>query len=121
LLGIADRMNHKEGQQLRVAIARGIVNSPGILLADEPAGNLDSENSAAVLRLTKDLNHRLGQTIPTITHDSDVAAMLTGLSECAMGVSSKSAIVRRTGWPFSSQRASYPGSATEFRQTLYLP
>jgi putative ABC transport system ATP-binding protein len=65
LLGIADRMNHKlvrsrEGQQVRVAIARGIVNSPGILLADEPAGNLDSENSAAVLRLTKDLNHRLG-------------------------------------------------------------
>ncbi|MGD0443100.1 MAG: ABC transporter ATP-binding protein [Edaphobacter sp.] len=79
LLGIADRMKHKPralsgGQQQRVAIARGIVNSPAILLADEPTGNLDSENSAAVLKLMKDLNHRLGQTILMITHDSDAAS-----------------------------------------------
>src|SRR5580704_16157531 len=72
LLGIADRMKHKPralsgGQQQRVAIARGIVNSPAILLADEPTGNLDSENSAAVLKLMKDLNRRLGQTILMIT------------------------------------------------------
>jgi putative ABC transport system ATP-binding protein len=79
LLGIEDRMKHKPralsgGQQQRVAIARGIVNSPAILMADEPTGNLDSENSAAVLRLMKDLNRRLGQTILMITHDSDAAA-----------------------------------------------
>jgi putative ABC transport system ATP-binding protein len=79
LLGIADRMNHKPralsgGQQQRVAIARGIVNSPAILLADEPTGNLDSENSAAVLKLMKDLNRRLGQTILMITHDADAAS-----------------------------------------------
>src|SRR5882757_2895601 len=79
LLGIADRLKHKPralsgGQQQRVAIARGIVNSPAILLADEPTGNLDSENSAAVLRLMKDLNRRLGQTILMITHDSDAAS-----------------------------------------------
>jgi putative ABC transport system ATP-binding protein len=79
LLGIADRMKHKPralsgGQQQRVAIARGIVNSPAILLADEPTGNLDSENSAAVLKLMKDLNQRLGQTILMITHDPDAAA-----------------------------------------------
>jgi putative ABC transport system ATP-binding protein len=79
LLGIADRLKHKPralsgGQQQRVAIARGIVNSPAILMADEPTGNLDSENSAAVLRLMKDLNRRLGQTILMITHDSDAAA-----------------------------------------------
>jgi putative ABC transport system ATP-binding protein len=79
LLGIEDRMRHKPralsgGQQQRVAIARGIVNSPAILLADEPTGNLDSENSAAVLRLMKDLNQRLGQTILMITHDSDAAS-----------------------------------------------
>jgi putative ABC transport system ATP-binding protein len=79
LLGIADRMKHKPralsgGQQQRVAIARGIVNSPAILLADEPTGNLDSENSAAVLKLMKDLNRRLGQTILMITHDADAAS-----------------------------------------------
>jgi putative ABC transport system ATP-binding protein len=79
LLGIADRMKHKPralsgGQQQRVAIARGIVNSPAILLADEPTGNLDSENSAAVLKLIKDLNRRLGQTILMITHDADAAS-----------------------------------------------
>jgi putative ABC transport system ATP-binding protein len=78
LLGIADRMKHKPralsgGQQQRVAIARAIVNSPAILLADEPTGNLDSENSAAVLTLMKDLNHRLRQTILMITHDADAA------------------------------------------------
>jgi putative ABC transport system ATP-binding protein len=79
LLGIADRLKHKPralsgGQQQRVAIARGIVNSPAILLADEPTGNLDSENAAAVLRLMKDLNQRLGQTILMITHDAEAAA-----------------------------------------------
>jgi putative ABC transport system ATP-binding protein len=79
LLGIEDRLKHKPralsgGQQQRVAIARGIVNAPAILLADEPTGNLDSENSAAVLGLMKDLNRRLGQTILMITHDSDAAS-----------------------------------------------
>jgi putative ABC transport system ATP-binding protein len=72
-------MKHKPralsgGQQQRVAIARGIVNKPAILLADEPTGNLDSENSAAVLKLMKDLNQRIGQTILMITHDQDAAA-----------------------------------------------
>src|SRR5271167_3018233 len=79
LLGIQDRMKHKPralsgGQQQRVAIARGIVNKPAILLADEPTGNLDSQNSAAVLGLIKDLNQRTGQTILMITHDPDAAS-----------------------------------------------
>jgi putative ABC transport system ATP-binding protein len=79
LLGITDRMKHKPralsgGQQQRVAIARGIVNKPAILLADEPTGNLDSQNSAAVLGLMKDLNERTGQTILMITHDPEAAA-----------------------------------------------
>ena len=79
LLGITDRMKHKPralsgGQQQRVAIARAIVNQPAILLADEPTGNLDSQNSAAVLGVIKDLNQRLGQTILMITHDPDAAA-----------------------------------------------
>jgi putative ABC transport system ATP-binding protein len=79
LLGIADRLKHKPralsgGQQQRVAIARGIVNKPAILLADEPTGNLDSKNSAAVLGVIKDLNQRTGQTILMITHDPEAAA-----------------------------------------------
>jgi putative ABC transport system ATP-binding protein len=79
LLGIDDRLKHKPralsgGQQQRVAIARGIVNHPAILLADEPTGNLDSQNSAAVLKLLKDLNERTGQTILMITHDAEAAA-----------------------------------------------
>ena len=79
LLGIDDRLKHKPralsgGQQQRVAIARGIVNQPAILLADEPTGNLDSKNSAAVLEVIKDLNERTGQTILMITHDPEAAA-----------------------------------------------
>ena len=79
ILGIADRMKHKPralsgGQQQRVAIARALINQPAILLADEPTGNLDSQNSKAVLRLLADLNQRLGQTILMITHDLDAAS-----------------------------------------------
>ena len=79
ILGIADRMKHKPralsgGQQQRVAIARALVNRPAILLADEPTGNLDSQNSKAVLGLLADLNQRLGQTILMITHDQEAAS-----------------------------------------------
>ena len=79
LLGIAHRLDHKPramsgGEQQRVAIARAIVNSPAILLADEPTGNLDTENSEAVLKLLRHLNERLGQTILMITHNPEAAA-----------------------------------------------
>jgi putative ABC transport system ATP-binding protein len=79
LLAIGDRMKHKPralsgGQQQRVAIARAIVNHPAILLADEPTGNLDSQNSVAVLKLLRSLNERLGQTILMITHDEEAAS-----------------------------------------------
>jgi putative ABC transport system ATP-binding protein len=79
LLGIANRLGHKPaalsgGEQQRVAIARAIVNHPAILLADEPTGNLDSENSKAVLEVLRDLNERLGQTILMITHNPEAAA-----------------------------------------------
>jgi putative ABC transport system ATP-binding protein len=79
LLGITDRLKHKPralsgGQQQRVAIARAIVNRPAILLADEPTGNLDSQNSQAVLKLLKSLNERLQQTILMITHDEEAAS-----------------------------------------------
>jgi putative ABC transport system ATP-binding protein len=79
LLGIEGRLHHKPralsgGEQQRVAIARAIVNHPALLLADEPTGNLDSENSKLVLGLLRDLNQRTGQTILMITHDADAAA-----------------------------------------------
>jgi putative ABC transport system ATP-binding protein len=79
LLGIAQRLQHKPaelsgGEQQRVAIARAIVNHPAILLADEPTGNLDTQNSEAVLGVLRDLNERLGQTILMITHNPDAAA-----------------------------------------------
>ena len=79
LLGIAHRLDHKPaalsgGEQQRVAIARAIVNRPAILLADEPTGNLDSENSLAVLEVLRGLNDRLGQTILMITHNPEAAA-----------------------------------------------
>jgi putative ABC transport system ATP-binding protein len=79
LLGINARLDHKPaalsgGEQQRVAIARAIVNHPAILLADEPTGNLDTENSTAVLEVLRDLNQRLGQTILMITHNPEAAA-----------------------------------------------
>ncbi|HTS67282.1 MAG TPA: ABC transporter ATP-binding protein [Candidatus Acidoferrales bacterium] len=78
LLGIAHRLDHKPaalsgGEQQRVAIARAIVKHPAILLADEPTGNLDTENSRAVLEVLRDLNQRLGQTILMITHNPEAA------------------------------------------------
>ena len=63
------------GEQQRIAIARALVNSPAILLADEPTGNLDSVNSALILGLFKHLNQRQGQTILMITHNPEAAAV----------------------------------------------
>ena len=79
LLGIDKRLHHKPralsgGEQQRVAIARAIVNHPAILLADEPTGNLDTENSNQVLDILRGLNERLGQTILMITHNPEAAA-----------------------------------------------
>ena len=79
LLGITQRLDHKPralsgGEQQRVAIARAMVNAPAILLADEPTGNLDTENSNAVLNLLREVNHRIGQTILMITHNPEAAS-----------------------------------------------
>jgi putative ABC transport system ATP-binding protein len=78
LLGLEHRLKHHPGElsggeQQRVAIARAVITRPKILLADEPTGNLDTENSDSVLNLLKDLNQKLGQTIMMITHNPEVA------------------------------------------------
>lgn len=79
LLQIEDKMNHKPlelsgGEQQRVALARAVVNKPAIILADEPTGNLDTENSEIVLDMFRQLNETMGQTIIMITHNPEAAA-----------------------------------------------
>ena len=61
------------GQQQRVAIGRALMNSPAVLLADEPTGNLDSRTSAEIMAILRDANKRLGQTLVVITHDESIA------------------------------------------------
>jgi putative ABC transport system ATP-binding protein len=79
LLKLENKMHHKPlelsgGEQQRVAIARALINRPAILLADEPTGNLDSENSQIVLDMLRGLNDQFGQTIIMITHNPEAAA-----------------------------------------------
>jgi putative ABC transport system ATP-binding protein len=79
LLGLEDKMHHKPlelsgGEQQRVAIARAVINRPAMLLADEPTGNLDTENSDVVLNMMAQLNKEFHQTIIMITHNTEAAA-----------------------------------------------
>ncbi|KAF0248818.1 MAG: putative ABC transport system ATP-binding protein [bacterium] len=80
LLNLEGRLNHKPlelsgGEQQRVAIARALVGHPAIVLADEPTGNLDSENSQVVLKMLQELNKKFGQTIIMITHSPEAAGI----------------------------------------------
>jgi putative ABC transport system ATP-binding protein len=80
LLKLEGKMHHKPlelsgGEQQRVALARAVVNRPAIILADEPTGNLDTENSAIVLNMFQEMNYRFQQTIIMITHNPEAAAM----------------------------------------------
>jgi putative ABC transport system ATP-binding protein len=78
LLGLTKRLNHRPselsgGEQQRVALARALVNKPAVVLADEPTGNLDTENSNIVLKMLRQSNQELGQTVLMITHNPEAA------------------------------------------------
>lgn len=78
--GLADRAEHKPaelsgGEQQRIAVCRALVNNPKVIFADEPSGNLDSQNSEALHKLFFELRDELGQTFVIVTHNEKLAAM----------------------------------------------
>ncbi|MDR2753475.1 MAG: ABC transporter ATP-binding protein [Oscillospiraceae bacterium] len=78
LLGLAGRRNHlpnqlSGGQQQRVSIGRALMNAPAVMLADEPTGNLDSQNGQEIIHLLKTSNKKYGQTLIIVTHDENIA------------------------------------------------
>jgi len=79
-LRLKDRLEHKPselsgGEQQRVAIARALINNPAVVLADEPTGNLDSQNSSAIFNMINDLRHEFKQTFILVTHNEELAAL----------------------------------------------
>ncbi len=80
LMGLSDRADHKPsqlsgGEQQRVAIARALINSPAVLFADEPSGNLDSINKEEIHKLFFKLRDEFGLTVVVVTHDEKLAEM----------------------------------------------
>jgi putative ABC transport system ATP-binding protein len=78
LLGIGGRLHHRPnelsgGEQQRIAIARALITRPAIVLADEPTGNLDTQNSDAVLSMLRESSRELNQTVLMITHNPEAA------------------------------------------------
>lgn len=91
IVGIEDRKNHKPseisgGEAQRAAIARALINSPGIILADEPTGNLDTENADSVINLIFDLRKKINQTFVIVTHNEEFANSCDRIIKIADGV-----------------------------------
>jgi len=90
-LNLSDRLEHKPselsgGEQQRVAVARALVNNPSVILADEPSGNLDSENKNELHKLFFKLRDTFGQTIVIVTHDRQLAEMSDRILQMKDGV-----------------------------------
>jgi len=89
-VGMRDRLNHKPaelsgGEQQRVAVARALANDPDVILADEPTGNLDSENSEAVHKILIDLRDQMGKTFVIVTHNPGLVSLADKLYEMKDG------------------------------------
>jgi len=80
MLGLEDRIHHKPnelsgGEQQRVSVVRALINNPGVVMADEPSGNLDSKNAKALHEYFLKLRDELGQTFVVVTHNAELAAL----------------------------------------------
>lgn len=90
-LQLSDRMDHKPnelsgGEKQRVAVARALINDPGLILADEPSGSLDSKNRDELHKLLFDLREKFGLTIVIVTHDKELAALSDRVIEMRDGL-----------------------------------
>ncbi|MBQ7991500.1 MAG: ABC transporter ATP-binding protein [Solobacterium sp.] len=101
-LGLEDRRNHypsqlSGGQQQRVSIGRALFTHPSILLCDEPTGNLDRKNSEEIIKLLRDSNRRMKQTVLLITHDESIAVQADRMIAIEDGRIVKDEKIRHTG------------------------
>ena len=98
-VGLSDKLHHfpnqlSGGQQQRVSIGRALMNSPAVVLADEPTGNLDSKNSQEIVELLKLSNKQYGQTLIVITHDESIALQADRIITIEDGRITKDEVIR---------------------------
>jgi putative ABC transport system ATP-binding protein len=130
MVGLESRAGHMPnqmsgGQQQRVAIARALVNTPQVILADEPTGNLDSKTGAEILAEFQRLNREQGQTIVLITHDPDIAAVAPRLVTVKDGLIesdiSRRPIIAKSEGPHRPRQSGIGYRLTAVGQTADVP